>query len=341
MRYVTALTGLLLIAAQSPAAAQMYPGQDVTVNPEAAGTRVLLYPGGRYGRILPPLREPGGSYTPIHLHMPTRHHFLAQEHHAAQPHHELAQVYHAPRLTIARATARRAAAPKAAAPLAAAPPPTLPTPLTDFGDFAVARPTTQPSAPPKLEPAPRRAVQQPVSPPQRTASIEAPVVQHTAPAEVPKRETHIEAPVRHTAPVQPPPQRVASVEPSPVRTPPPARLSTPATNPDVPSGTKRGIILFAPNADDPTVSAMATAKSLASELGTALGDGTSRVQLLAYGGPRGDKSSDTRRLSLKRALVVRQVLIDQGVPAERIDVRAMGGTEDSGPLDRVDVFLKS
>jgi outer membrane protein OmpA-like peptidoglycan-associated protein len=118
-------------------------------------------------------------------------------------------------------------------------------------------------------------------------------------------------------------------------------LSTPATNPDVPSGTKRGIILFAPNADDPTVSAMATAKSLASELGTALGDGTSRVQLLAYGGPRGDKSSDTRRLSLKRALVVRQVLIDQGVPAERIDVRAMGGTEDSGPLDRVDVFLKS
>jgi len=332
MRYVTALTGLLLIAAQSPAAAQMYPGQDVTVNPEAAGTRVLLYPGGQYARILPPLREPGGSYAPIHLHIPTHHH------HAAQPPHELAQVYHAPRLTIApQVTTRQAAARKAAAPLAAASPPTLPTPLTDFGDFAVSRPA--PSAPAK--PAPHRVVQQPVSPPQRTASVEAPVVQHKAPAEVPKRETHVEAHVHHTAPVQPPPQRVASVEPPPVRTPPPARLSTPATNPEIPSGTKRGVILFAPNADDPTVAAMATVKSLAGGLSTALGDGSSRVQLLAFGGPRGDKSSDTRRLSLKRALVVRQVLIDQGVPAERIDVRAMGGTDDSGPLDRVDVFLKS
>jgi len=62
-----------------------------------------------------------------------------------------------------------------------------------------------------------------------------------------------------------------------------------------------------------------------------------RIQIQAYGGNRGDKSSDARRLSLKRALAIRQVLIDDGVPAERIDVRAMGGADDSGPADRVDV----
>ena len=55
------------------------------------------------------------------------------------------------------------------------------------------------------------------------------------------------------------------------------------------------------------------------------------MQLLAYGGQRGDKSSDARRLSLKRALIVRQLLIDNGVPSERIDVRAMGGVDDNGP----------
>jgi outer membrane protein OmpA-like peptidoglycan-associated protein len=68
---------------------------------------------------------------------------------------------------------------------------------------------------------------------------------------------------------------------------------------------------------------------------------SSRIQLLAYGGNAGDKGSDARRLSLKRALAIRQVLIDSGVPAERIDVRAMGGADDGGPADRVDVFVKT
>ena len=43
--------------------------------------------------------------------------------------------------------------------------------------------------------------------------------------------------------------------------------------------------------------------------------------------------------SLKRALSVRQLLIDSGVPSDRIDVRAMGGTTDAGKPDRVDIML--
>ena len=67
----------------------------------------------------------------------------------------------------------------------------------------------------------------------------------------------------------------------------------------------------------------------------------SRIEILAYGGAKGDKSSDAHRLSLKRALAIRQVLIDDGVAPERIDVRAMGGVDDSGPADRVDVYVKA
>jgi outer membrane protein OmpA-like peptidoglycan-associated protein len=126
-----------------------------------------------------------------------------------------------------------------------------------------------------------------------------------------------------------------------MRTLKPARSSTPTSNLEADNGNKRSTILFAPNASDPSVSALQSVKSLAGDLSASLGDGNSRVQLLAYGGERGDKSSDSRRLSLKRALIVRQILIDSGVPSERIDVRAMGGVDDSGPLDRVDVFLKS
>ena len=45
--------------------------------------------------------------------------------------------------------------------------------------------------------------------------------------------------------------------------------------------------------------------------------------------------------SLKRALAIRQVLIDDGVSPDRIDVRAMGGVDDTGPTDRVDVYTKA
>ncbi len=81
--------------------------------------------------------------------------------------------------------------------------------------------------------------------------------------------------------------------------------------------------------------------ALAIALNSALNSGAQHVQLNAYGGPRGDKSSDAHRLALKRALVIRELLIEDGVPAEKIDVRALGGADDSGPADRVDVYVQS
>jgi outer membrane protein OmpA-like peptidoglycan-associated protein len=102
---------------------------------------------------------------------------------------------------------------------------------------------------------------------------------------------------------------------------------------------KQSEILFPHANADPEASGAEQLKTLAAALNSALDSGHGRVELEAYGGPPGDKSSDSRRLSLRRALAVRQLLIDSGVPSDRIDVKALGGIDDHGNADRVDVFL--
>jgi hypothetical protein len=62
-----------------------------------------------------------------------------------------------------------------------------------------------------------------------------------------------------------------------------------------------------------------------------------RIQLKAFASADGGNASQARRLSLSRALAVRSFLIDQGIRSTRMDVRALGDTAESGPLDRVDI----
>lgn len=64
---------------------------------------------------------------------------------------------------------------------------------------------------------------------------------------------------------------------------------------------------------------------------------TERVRLAAYSGAAGDMSSQSRRLSLERARMVRDYLVAKGVPFERMDVMPLGGAAD-GQSDRVDVL---
>jgi outer membrane protein OmpA-like peptidoglycan-associated protein len=166
------------------------------------------------------------------------------------------------------------------------------------------------------------------------------------------------APKPEAAPKPAPPKRVAKAEPAPVQTPslfnappdlshvfnnaPPVAKTAPAgpTNGNE-NLTKRSVILFAKDAPDPAKSALGALKFLAGDLNAAMVSPNARVELQAFGGNKGDKGSDARRLSLKRALAIRQVLIDDGVSPDRIDVRAMGGVDDTGPADRVDVFVKA
>ena len=287
MSKTTVLTAFLAITALSSAQAQSYPGQDVTVNPAGTG-QVLIDPGTGQPRYIPPLRQPGTSAAPIHLHMPKRHDLHADR-------------------------------PQAAAP------------------------ETMAEAPPAVHKPRRVARQKPVEPPVERRAAAAAQPQPAAPQPTSPGASNLDdlANLATEAPAQPAPKvtaapKVASVpktEPRPERTERRAETQT--------GGTARDVVLFAPGATDPTNTAVEAIHKLASTLYSDMSGGSARVQLMAYAGPRGEKSSDTRRLSLKRALVVRQLLIDDGVPAERIDVRALGGTDDNGPTDRVDVFLKS
>jgi outer membrane protein OmpA-like peptidoglycan-associated protein len=306
MRTVPALTLFVAITSLSSAWAQ---SDSVTVNPQGGGgsSQMLYDPGTGQQRVVPPLLQPWQN-EPIRLRPPGHR----RAHRAATaPEVPSETVASAPVAPVVRKPRRTATAePRPAAPPAQqSAPQQQSAPVSGFSDFTdlISRtPTTPPPAPP-----PKTAT---VAPPPKKVTVAPPPKK--APAE-------IETP-RVAAPVEKPIQK-ASIEPAKARTT---------------QGTPRDSVVFAPNASDPSTSAVSSVRALAGTLNAALGDGNARVQLMAYAGLRGEKSSDTRRLSLKRALVIRQLLIDDGVPSERIDVFALGGADD-GPLDRVDVFVKS
>jgi outer membrane protein OmpA-like peptidoglycan-associated protein len=141
-----------------------------------------------------------------------------------------------------------------------------------------------------------------------------------------------------TSPTAKPATKAAAATP---KAKPPPRLATatppPAHITQAPG--RRIHILFPPGAPAPAPGAAASLKSVAGILNSSLQNGSSRVQLEAYGGKPHDTSSEARRLSLRRALAVRQLLIDAGLPSSRIDVHALGGASDGGAPDRVDIFV--
>lgn len=294
------LAGAFAIPA-SAAFAQMYPGQDVTVNSWAIG--VAPYHEGR---------------PPIHLHMPVHRHV----------------VHHHPKVAAATPPATGGATQTADSSKPAAPATDNSQPAPVIGTMAdsVAQPTPPLAPKPAKKPAPAK-----------TAAASPPPAATTPAANVDSGTGMDDAipfsldGVHSAAPAQKPaakPTQTASVEPPPAQTAPSPAASQAGM-------TKRGEIIFTKNATDPAPAQFDGLKLLAGDLSEALKNGSSRIQLEAYGGAHGDKGSEARRLSLKRALSIRQVLIDNGVPANAIDVRAMGGADDSGPADRVDVYVRA
>jgi outer membrane protein OmpA-like peptidoglycan-associated protein len=323
MRFAHTLCVSLLLtsALAAPAAAQRYPGDDVTVNSSAIGRGYLLYPGGRYGRSVRHLLQPGERPGAIvHLHMPVHH-------------------------REARATVHKSRRVASAAPV---PPPvavqTLPAnnapPAADASALPEDSAARLISGSTAMTPHTKPVTQPP--PPVHTAASTPP------PPNVGATMVPFSLTGGSPVPVGPPakPPKSASVAPSPVKPvrtasaiPPPAATTPSAA---AAAGMKRqSSILFPVGESSPASGDVGAIHSLAANLNAALAAGASRIQLDAFGGPRGDKSSDSRRLSLKRALVVRELLIEDGVPSEKIDVRAMGGVDDSGVADRVDVFVRA
>jgi len=351
------LSAASLLALASPAWAQMYPGQGIAVNQAAVppSGQTVVYRGSTYVR-LPPLLQPGQPYpgepaVPIQLHMPTEHpHHVARRQKA--PDEDVATApapVATPEPTVAPAPAAAPIRPVATAPL---PPPRpvshvvrqeSPPPAADTaavsadtnssGDAATAVPFSfgGPAVGPQQGPA-RQPALQPLPPHAETA--------HPAVAAAPRETPRPARAVATAAPVQTqhPSQAVAAEETMDTETVTHAPMS-PSEEP--PNLSKQSEIAFPHNATDPTPAALSELKQLASTLNSALNAGARRVQLDAFGGAPGDKSSDARRVSLKRALVIRQLLINDGVPASRIDVRAMGGIDDNGNADRVDVYVRA
>ena len=91
---------------------------------------------------------------------------------------------------------------------------------------------------------------------------------------------------------------------------------------------------FLPSSADLSDEARARLQALAEKLNS---NSSGRVQILAYAESDSDSPNAARRLSLSRALVVRGFLIDQGMNATQMQVRALGDRFEEGPPDRVDI----
>jgi len=303
-------------------------GSDVTVNPIARGGGTLLYPGGQYMRVVHPLLQPGETARDtgtVHLHMPAKR--------SAASHKIEAASDQAPKpVRQARVEPQPESKPE---------PKSKPAPPAKE---AKAVPTPKPVRQARAEPqgaavATVPATSQPAYNPGYSGYTDqgAAGLNFATPATPPPAARPSATPRSAASVPKAPPKQMAKANPPPVSAAP----AQAAAEPPTPGLTKRSVILFAPQAADPAQSALGAIKFLAGDLNAAMNSASARVQIQAFGGNRGDKSSDARRLSLKRALAIRQVLIDDGVPAERIDVRAMGGADDSGPADRVDVYVKA
>lgn len=77
-------------------------------------------------------------------------------------------------------------------------------------------------------------------------------------------------------------------------------------------------------------------EALAVEVG---GNDRIRLRLSAYANTGGGSAARARRTSLARALAVRAFLIERGIKASRIDLRALGNMDGAAGADRVDVVL--
>lgn len=182
------------------------------------------------------------------------------------------------------------------------------------------KPQTAAVSPAPAAPAPKAVEPEPaqVSAPQAPAATPAP-----EPAEAPQQS----APESRPAPAAP---QVASLGDP--------KKDAPATGAEKlgPPEPAFARVLF----EAESTSILSSVRAGLDETAERLKQSAERIQLKAYGGARGDLSSDSRKLSLKRALAVYNYLRDQGVLTSRMDVRAFGGARDDGPENRVDIVLQ-
>lgn len=193
-------------------------------------------------------------------------------------------------------------------------------------------PAAVPAPTPKSPPPPPRAVAKAPPPPPTPRITAAPP---PPPAPAPVVEAPPPAPVAPERPVQT--ARVAPKTVTAAPRPQAAERQT-AALPRIPLPAGGGQILRVDFLGASTRLTPDAERRLGSLAATMM-ESDGRLQLKAYAGGSGETLSSARRLSLSRALSVRSFLIEQGIRSTRIDVRALGRAEDSGPPERVDIVL--
>jgi outer membrane protein OmpA-like peptidoglycan-associated protein len=164
------------------------------------------------------------------------------------------------------------------------------------------------------------------SPPEPSAM---PPVPPEEPAEAPAAMPELP---QGTQALQPPPIR-STIKPSPALQPDGSSVVIPGNHAVLPEDVS--VISFKPNVDNIDPSALPALDKLVMILQANAG---ARITLTAYAGVGPDTSPrDARRLSLTRALAIRDYLTAKGVSSARINVRALGANVPSGDPDRVDI----
>jgi hypothetical protein len=202
-----------------------------------------------------------------------------------------------------------------------------------LGASASAQVTVNPQALEPLTGGPPAAAPKPAPKPRPTH----PAPSHTAPVHpTPVPPTPPRAPPPIVAPVPPPPAALAPLSPPPPAHPieaPPAAPIVPdaaGTAMEIPGGIR--VTFGATSADINVITDYALR-----HLARASPNGNFTITAFASGVP--DDPSTPRRLSLSRALAARSLLMAEGVPSTRINVRALGPNNANGPADRVDVTV--
>ncbi|HTB47470.1 MAG TPA: OmpA family protein [Acetobacteraceae bacterium] len=195
---------------------------------------------------------------------------------------------------------------------------------------ATAQPTEQaarPAGSPPAAPSTTLATAQPTAPAPAPAAPAPPAASQAAP---PAATIPVAPPaVASLTPIQPPPAPVNAAPP-----PPPPIDANAATTA---AATQAGLRLtFATGQSDLSPGSADSIKHLVQTAPP--GDNTT-FNVLAYASGEPDDPSVARRLSLARAIAVRDVLLVDGVPSSHIYLRALGSQPGQVPTDRVDVSV--
>ncbi|MEM8589961.1 MAG: OmpA family protein [Pseudomonadota bacterium] len=97
-------------------------------------------------------------------------------------------------------------------------------------------------------------------------------------------------------------------------------------------------LLFEAGSDGLTAAGGSLLEGLAVRMAS---DPTLWIQIRAFATDTSGLPSNSRSLSLNRALLIRSFLIDRGVRSTRVDIRALGDTAETGPRDRVDLIFSN